>query len=323
MLQIQAALAMAAIATGQLALDPGSIAGVERYTYVRMALSPDVVVMAWLSAPPFENGQIFASYSVEGTKWSQPVQVSGGYPDWVFAGGAGELALARASNGTYWLAWSAGTAWLAAVTPARGSADSGQSYLARGSTVWLASSPDGRAWSKPQPVALAPAFNRAPSIIEMPDGRVGVIWVSDRHDRPALWLTFMGGDGTWSPPTEIGFVRSIESTPLPSNSYQYDLAHSGPLFVPDSKGRLILAWVRDEDGGPQVWTALSADGRDWSPPVRVSSGPGDKGLLTIEETDGAYDLYWTAAQGQNEQRWVSHSPDFVAWSEPEPAPLGK
>ena len=51
--------------------------------------------------------------------------------------------------------------------------------------------------------------------------------------------------------------------------------------------------------------------------------PGDKGLVTVEETDQGCDLRSSAQAAEEEQRWVSHSADLVAWSEPQLAPLGK
>ncbi|HUT74268.1 MAG TPA: hypothetical protein VM221_05450 [Armatimonadota bacterium] len=303
----------AAAAHAELLLDPASIPGVGAFQQVRAVVAADAAVMAWRSGAPSDVGQILAAYSTDGEHWGSPVQVSGAYPEWVVSDdGASEFTLARASSGTYWLAWSATTGWLAEVSPGRGSADAGLSYVARSPDIWISMSEDGRAWSPPGAVALAPTPDRAPGIIEMLDGRMGVIWVSEREGGRALSLTLA-----------VPEHQTVQASPGISGDLQYDLLHAGPLFVADRRGRLTLAWVSDRDGEPQVWAAWSADGQRWSQSVRVSSQPGAKGFVTVEEVAGGYDLYWSALAGEDEQRWVSHSADFAAWSEPQLAPLGK
>ena len=316
-LTVVAAVALAVgAAQAEPVFDPGALRGVGQFHHVRMVVSPDAAVMAWLSAAPSAEGQIMASYSTDGQQWGAPVRVSGPYPDWAVSDrGVSEFALARASNGAYWLAWSAVTGGRATVPAGRGNADAGLGYVLSSADIWVSTSGDGRTWSAPQPLALAPAADRAPGIIEMPDGRVGIIWVSDREGKPALSLTFAGAGRQWSPAVRI--------TPGVSDHYQYDLAHVGPLFVPDRRGRLTLAWVSDDSGEPEVWTAFSADGRAWSAAVKVGSGAGDKGFVTIEQAADGYDLYWSVQAGPDEQRWVSHSSDFATWSEPRLAPVGK
>jgi len=375
------AICAAAAAHAELAFDPGSIKGVEQSFYVRTATSPDQSVMAWISAAPFTGGQVYTASSTDGATWSQPVQVTGGYPDWVLAdGGAGEFTLVRLSDGSYCLAWSADTGWRANLGGAHGSGDSGLTYVAKSPDIWLSRSQDGRAWSAPEPVALAPTPDRDPGIIEMANGRIGVIWVSERDGNQDLSVTFRTAAGKWEKATQI--------TTEPGRDNQYELAHIGPKYVPDSRGRLTLAWVSDRSGSPQVWTAISQDGRKWSQLRQVtgleqqaaagaaggSQAPqGDIAFLTIEEVQAAaetapaggetpsgYNLYWSvgsfgtageaAAAGASsetgaanatassseqpgnaaapspggaEQRWVSHSADFINWSAPEPAPPGK
>jgi hypothetical protein len=339
-----AALIMASAAHADLVFDPGSIKGVERFSYVRAVTSPHQSVMAWLSASPFTGGQIFAAYSTDGDTWSQPVQVSGGYPDWVLTdGGAGEFTLVRLANGSYCFAWSADTGWRATLGGAHGSADSGLTYVAKSPDIWLSGSQDGRTWSAPEPIALAPTPDHDPGIIEMADRRVGVIWVSERDGNQDLCVTFVDAAGTWEKATQI--------TTEPGRDSRYELVHVGPKYVPDSHGRLTLAWVSERTGSPEVWTAISQDGRHWSQLKQVSglgqqatgesapasrSAQGDKAFLTIEEvqtapenapaggeTGSGYDLYWSVLGTEGEQRWVSHSADFVTWGEPELAPAGK
>jgi len=317
------------MAYADLALDPGSINGVTQFGYVRSATTPDQSLMAWLSAEPFKGGQVVVARSADKQSWAEPVQVSGAYPDWVLGdGGAGEFSLVRASKGAYWLAWSAATQWRAQLGGAHGSADARLAYVAQGPDIWVATSTDGQTWSPLQPVALAPTPDHDPGIIEMPDGRVGVIWVSYRDGNADLSLAFAGSDGTWD--------QAIQITSDPARDDQYELVHVGSRYTADSHGRLTLAWVSDRSGAPQVWTAVSADGRSWSKPIHVSSTSGDKGFLTIEEspvpsrsatepeqTTPGYSLYWTVITADGEQRWVSRSPDFAAWSAPELAPVGK
>jgi hypothetical protein len=331
-LTVVAAIALAVgAAQADPVFDPGALGGVDQFHHVRAVVSPDAAIMAWLSAPAFQKGQIFVATATDDGGWSSPVQVSGSYPEWVLSdGGADEFALARAFDGTYRLAWSALTGWRAAVTAGHGSADAGLDYVLSSPDIWVAASSDGRTWSAPQPVALAPTSDRAPGIIDMPGGDTGIIWVSDRDGRPALSLAFAAPGQPWS--------EAVSVAPGIAGGNQYDLAHVGSLFVPDRRGRLSLAWVSDatlrsgeapalrstSDGGePEVWTAFSADGRAWSPAVKVSSGPGDKGFVTIEEAAEGYNLYWSVQAGQDEQRWVSHSTDFATWSEPQLAPVGK
>ncbi|UCH34664.1 MAG: exo-alpha-sialidase [Armatimonadota bacterium] len=303
-------------ANAEVVLDPGAVTGVERFTHVRAVVADDQSVMAWLSAEPLQGGQVFAAGSTDEGAWSEPVQVSGGYPDWVASdGGAGEFSLVRASNGAYWLVWSADTGWRAQVGGAHGNSDSELTYAITSPDIWVSQSPDGRAWSIPEPVAIAPTPDRNPGIIEMPDGRVGVIWISARDGNADLSLAFADDAGTWG--------EAVQITTDPARDSQYELVHVGPKFVIDTRGRLTLAWVSELSGQPQVYSAVSADGRTWSRPVRVSGGPGDKGFLTIEEAGGGYNLYWSTATDEGEQRWASRSADFVTWGEPRLAPVGK
>jgi len=316
---IAAAVAIFAIAAAhaELIFDPGSIKGVEQSFYVRTATSPAQSVMAWLSATPFSAGQVFAAYSTDGATWSQPVQVSGGYPDWVVAdGGAGEFTLVRLSDGSYCLAWSADTGWRATLGGAHGGADSGLTYVAKSPDVWLSRSQDGRTWNAPEPVALAPTPDHDPGIIEMADGRIGVIWVSERDGNQDLSVTYRTAAGKLEKATQI--------TTEPGRDSQYELCHIGPKYVPDSRGRLTLAWVSDRSGSPQVWTAISQDGRRWSQLRQVTglqrqgtgesagasqAAPSDIAFLTIEEvqaspenapaggeTASGYNLYWSVGE---------------------------
>jgi hypothetical protein len=323
------AAVVAAVAHAELVFDPNAAKGASPVTSVRAVSSSDAAVMAWVSGEPFKGAQVFAARSAGDQTWGNPAQVSGAYPDWVLAdGGAGEFSLVRAASGAYLLAWSAATQWRAQVGAAHGSADSGLAYLAQGPDIWVAASSDGRTWGAPQAVALAPTPDRSPGIIEMPDGRVGVIWVSYRDGNTDLSLAFAGPDGNWG--------QAIQITSDPARDDQYELVHVGPKYTTDSRGRLTLAWVSDRSGAPEAWTAVSADGRTWSHLVQVSSTPGDKGFLTIEEApialesptgtgqaEPGYNLYWSEVTSEGEQRWVSQSRDFVTWSTPKLAPVGK
>jgi len=344
-------LAAVTVAHSQPVIDPGSIEGVQGFTHVRAVVGSDAAVMAWLSGDPFVGGQIFATYAAAGENWGPAVQVSGQYSASIGSdGGAGEFSLVRASNGAYWLAWSADTGRRLVVDGVPGG-DAGLGYLVHSPDIWVASSSDGRTWSAPQPVAVAPTPDRDPGIIETTDGRIGVIWVSARDGNEDLSLTFRDSKGE--------FGQAVQITSGASRNHHYELGHVGPKYLNDSRGTLTLAWVSDRTGEPQVWTAVSSDGRTWSQPVQVSgvarpeqaqgasspeAGSGaalaqpratDVGFLTIEDlavgqpapapntTPPGYNLYWSVLVGEEERRWVSHSADFVAWSEPELAPQGK
>lgn len=89
-----------------------------------------------------------------------------------------------------------------------------------------------------------------------------------------------------------------------------------PSVLHARDGRLYVAWFSDRGGNPDIYLTRTSDGREWLPPVRVSSDPGgDFNPSLIQDEAGTFHLVWF--------RWTalfrghivhSSSPDGVTWN---------
>jgi len=66
-----------------------------------------------------------------------------------------------------------------------------------------------------------------------------------------------------------------------------------PSVVRAADGRLLVAWFSDRGGNPDIYLTSTADGAEWTAPVRVTTDPGgDFNPHLIQDELGVFHLTW-------------------------------
>lgn len=147
----------------------------------------------------------------------------------------------------------------------------------------------GRTWSKIR--SVAPGFPRSGSIsapvLVAPGGRIDVLFERYRVTNPTTltlgsgheYFTSSGDHGrTWTKPVRLGYATRT----LSNQTWWID----GSLGM-DSAGNLYATWDTQSLGHDVGWLSYSVTvGRTWSPPVRVTTSPGE-GLNIVQVLGGA------------------------------------
>jgi hypothetical protein len=107
-------------------------------------------------------------------------------------------------------------------------------YLGRSSDIYLSTSPDGLAWTRPQPVTPdsgRPESDTIPSLLEGPDGQIYAVWITTRRSKQPAVV----GVPVW-PHRDLSDLRR-----LPAEGYSV----RGQAL---RDGRYLLAWVKTVSG---------------------------------------------------------------------------
>ena len=217
----------------------------------------------WLAAYCAQNSKIMLSISNDLATWETP---------WPFALNSVFDNIAPAllvdESGTIWLAYFSNRLHLEITSSA-------------GYRLWLTSSPDGRTWSRPRPVAGGGPHGGWP---------MGNIQLTrDMHGK--YWLFWRRYAAAGNAPGGIGTLREIDMELPPrvnlSNPH-VSVGHDGFHMVFD-------------DFGNGIYYSRSSDGRHWTPPVltvplgrhsKVSHGQliraGNRIALVYEGLNGAW-----------------------------------
>jgi subtilisin family serine protease len=142
-----------------------------------------------------------------------------------------------------------------------------------------------------------------PSILQASDGRLWVVWSSDRLGQPRdLWYrTSSDGGDTWSTDTQLTTDPAWDSFP--------DLAQT-------TDGTLWVVWASDRSG-TQIWSKTSSDGgTTWSAETQLTTG-GDQNSepAILQADDGRLWLVWMSGPSSAAKIWFKTSSDGGAtWS---------
>jgi hypothetical protein len=229
------------------------------------------VIVAWFSDRG-GNADIYLTSTTNGTDWIPPVRVTTSpsgdfYPN-----------LFQDYRGIYHLVWFRWTA------PFRGN-------------IWHNTSLDGLTWNQTNEERVTTEVETddwVPTITQAPDGTLLVFFVSGRRN-PAnptsdIYLaTKRPGDLSWT--------RAI--APLGLNS---STEHDQLPFAAQTGDKITLVWVRHDTRTPLPWTnpksdlffSISADGRNWSLPKKITNELGDVVNLfpAIYQRASEWSLIW-------------------------------
>jgi hypothetical protein len=187
-------------------------------------------------------------------------------------------ALCRAEDGRLWAAWN--------------------SNLSGNEDIWLKTSGDrGLTWSAGFQLTTDPGSDEAPDILETGDGRLWVLWRSNRSGQAEAWFTISGDGGvTWSPPSSAGPVG----------------ADARPVMAQVSDGKIWIAWrgvnYRTTADGGLTWSTTGTLGAPDGHPTLFQAYNGRLWVIYSSAT-GGHDPCVTL--------WGTTSPDAgLTWSSP-------
>ena len=157
----------------------------------------------------------------------------------------------------------------------------------------------GGAAEQPLQLTIDAGSDVVPSILQTSDGRLWVVWASDRPGQPRdLWYkTSHDGRNTWSPDTQLTTDLAWDSFP--------DLAQA-------DDGALWVVWASTRSG-TQIWSKTSHDGgTTWSTETQLTTGASENTEPAIlQASDGRLWLVWTSGASI----WFKTSDDGgVTWS---------
>lgn len=213
------------------------------------------------------DGKLLAAFVRNGTLWS--ARSTDGGATW---GGEAQIAgccrynpsLARLADGTVWLAYD------------------------RAGDIWRRTSADhGVTWSAEQQITTDPAGDTDPIILQAGDGKLWVVWQSDRpaYYYASLWYkTSADGGATWS--GDLQLTRDAPATE--------------PAIAQADDGRLVVTWHRYG----ALWQLSGAAG-EWSPERQISSSGRRPSLVTAGSDlwlafDSSGDIWYRTSQDRGE-----------------------
>lgn len=135
-----------------------------------------------------------------------------------------------------------------------------------------------------------------PSVVRTRDGRFRAVWWSKRDGQVDLFTRVSDDGAAWT------HERAITSDP-DEDFY--------PSLTQARDGTLHLAWFRfvRDLAQKDVWYARSADGREWSRPVRISSAGLDWAPAIYEDAFGMLWIVWSSGRSGNRELYAVRSGD--------------
>ncbi|MBM4430565.1 MAG: hypothetical protein FJ026_09510, partial [Chloroflexi bacterium] len=190
----------------------------------------------------------------------------------------------QASDGTLWAVW-----W---------------AWRGFGPDLWYSTSSDGGAtWASHTQLTASPGFDTHAAIAQAADGRVWVVWTSDRTGTPQLWhKTSNDGGLSWSPDSQF--------TTDAGRNYSSAMART-------ADGRLWVVWISDRAGNGDVWYKTSSDnGATWSPELQLTTEAGwDDAPAITQDADGNVWVVWSSGRAGNQDIWFKTTSDSGStWS---------
>jgi hypothetical protein len=259
--------------TAPMPLSPGNLDGQDEDPSILVARGGGALHAAWYSnraglhPSGRERKEIFATRSVDGVAWADPVQVTSD-AEWSFY-----PSLAQGADGVFHLAWMRWRLLPDDCTDASQGCVGPQCCTAYTSRILYNRSSDGIAWNSGNELELADGqpfgFAELPSVVAASDGRLLVFFTSPSGIVPT-WDVFVAvNDGVqWEPAVAVTGVNSATE----HDTY--------PHVVERSPGSFLMTWTRWDPGVDPVvvstttktMLSTSSDGLSWTTPV-VASGP--------------------------------------------------
>jgi len=242
--------------------------------------------------------------------------------------------LIQDSDGTYWIAF--------------------QSDRSGNFDIWITSSNNGINWSTPVQVTTHHKYDEIPSLIRTSDGRLVIVFDSNRLGSWDVYITESFDDGdTWSAPVKIagvypagdggpslieasdgnlyvtyhsrggGIVNGIAMITSADNWISRTLVQQGNLIAYSSlietlDNRFIVAYCEVLVGDEDLFFHQSSDmGRTWSRLAHLSTSSGDWQPSLIQDSFGKFWVVYYSRSGGVQSLLYRTSEDGILWSSPQ------
>lgn len=192
-------------------------------------------------------------------------------------------AIIQAQDGKIWIFWS---------SDRMGPAGNWEIY-------YRTSSNNGVSWSADTRLTIDASYDKRPSVIQAQDGKIWVLWFSNRSGNDDLFYTTY--DGSW---TSFGVQLTTDVT--------NDQASS---IVQAQDGKIWVFWSSYRTGAYQLWYKTTTDGGvSWSAETQLTSGgKWDEAPWAIQAKNGKIWVTWQRDSGRDYDIYYKTF-DGAAWS---------
>ncbi len=218
--------------------------------------------LVWWSDCSGNRDLWYKTTSDGGATWSADVQLT------TNTGGNYLPAITQAADGSLWLVWT--------------------SDRSGNEAIWYKTSSDGGATWSADTRLTGPEWAYAPSVVQAADGKVWVVWFSDRSGYAAIWYkTSEDGGVTWSADTQFTYSGA-----------------TFPFIAKGADGKLWLVW------GGLTYRFSSDGGTTWSPDVEIPGSSGGDPSLVVAD-DGTV---WLASSRDDDIWYHTSNDGGTTWS---------
>jgi len=236
------------------------------------ALSNGTLFLAWQTNRT-GNTDIFYKTNTKGV-WSQETQLT------TSANNDQDPSVAQDSSGRIWVVW--------------------ERFLVSTANLYYRTYTPGLGWNSETPLTTGSQVDISPSVAATVDGKVWVVWSSDRTGTFQIWYKYSNGS-TWTVDTRLT---------------NYVQADQDPSFVQTRDGIIHVVWGRTipfsgqtPDGSDVYYANSTNSGNTWSTPTAITtSGSSSSGCVT----DPCLNWQPSAVQSSDKKLYVfyaSNSPD--------------
>jgi len=133
-------------------------------------------------------------------------------------------------------------------------------------------------WSPEERLTFDEAVDWSPSITSTSDGKLWVVWRSQRTGNHEIFYKVFNGS-SWSGDTRLTFNSSFDDH---------------PCVMEDNEGNIWVVWESDRIGNQDLFYKIF-NGTTWSDPVQITTHPlGDAYPSIAQGINGTIWLFWTS-----------------------------
>ncbi|MBN2240913.1 MAG: exo-alpha-sialidase [Dehalococcoidales bacterium] len=180
-------------------------------------LTDGTILVVWRRLD-YETGGIYCKSSADnGITWSETTRLVIP-PDY-----AGQPSIMQTPDGTIWLAW--------------------QDSFQNNTDIWYSTSCDnGTSWSEKSQVTTHYRSDGLPSLAQTEDGKIWIVWISDRSGNNDIWYVVSDDAGvSWSPPNQFTQYFGLDN--------QVDI-------TPVSQEQIGIVWTSTRNGNYNIWFGI-------------------------------------------------------------------
>lgn len=177
-------------------------------------------------------------------------------------------------------------------------------------TEWVGSNNDtyyafnnGSGWSSPVNISSNAGASFVPSAVVDAARTLYVVWEDSTPGNYDIFFSTKPAGGSWSSPLNIS-----------TNSGDSEF----PQMVMDSQGRLHVVWQDKTPGNADIFYALRLTDGTWTPPLNISSNPGQSMLpaIAVDSMDTIHVVWSDSSCGTYQVYYAKRSVSGI-WSLPE------